>query len=242
MTTPTCSKCQRVIPADDINVARDVAFCRSCSLSYALSDLTHEDEEESNVDLNRPPNGTWHRETAIGTVVGASHFKLKSAAGLLFVTLFWNGIVSIFVTLAVAATLKNLHITPPESFPVPKMNGKEMGVGITVFLWLFLTPFITIGSILAVSLLSTLFGRTEVEVSGGIASIRVGIGPVAWTRRLDLSQMGTLRLHENVNRNGGNTESILVETRDGKEIKFGSLLPDNRRRYLLAALKAMLRR
>lgn len=239
MTTPTCPKCDHVIPVEDINVARDVAFCRACNLSHALSDLTHEDEEDARVDLNQPPPGTWHRATAIGTVAGASHFSLKGAAGLLLATLFWNGILSIFVILAIAATLKNLNIPAPESFPAPKMNGKEMSVGMTVFLWLFLTPFLAIGSMLAVSLLSTLFGRTEVEVSGGIASIRVGIGPVAWTRRVDLSQMGTLRLHENLNRNGSHTESILVETRNGKEIKFGSLLPHERRRYLLAALKLM---
>jgi hypothetical protein len=242
MNTPTCPACQRVIPADDINVSRDVAFCRACNLSHALSDLTHADEELARVDLNRPPSGTWHRNTAIGRAVGASHFSLKNAAGLLFITLFWNGIVSVFVTLAIAAALKNLNIPAPEWFPNPKMNGKEMGAGPTIFLWLFLTPFLTIGFFLAASLLSTLFGRTEVEVSGGIAAIRVGIGPLSWTRRVDLTQMRALRLHQSVNRNGAHTEVILAETNAGKEIKFGSLLPDVRRRYLIAALKQLLRR
>lgn len=241
MTTPTCSQCNRAIPLDDINVARDVAFCRACNLSHALSDLTHEKEEEVRVDLERPPRGAWCRNTARGTLAGASHFSFTGAAGLLFATLFWNGIVSVFVTLAVAATLKNLHITAPEWFPTPKMNGKEMGVGMTVFLWLFLTPFIAIGSMLAFGLLSTLFGRTEAEVAGGMISIRTGIGPVAWTRRFECSQVKSLRLDEKANRNGGNTERILIETRDGGTCKFGSLLTDERRRYLIAAIRQLLR-
>src|ERR1035438_2096743 len=33
MVIPTCSRCGKVIPSEDVNVANDVAYCRACNLS-----------------------------------------------------------------------------------------------------------------------------------------------------------------------------------------------------------------
>jgi hypothetical protein len=41
---PVCSQCQNTIPADDVNVASDVAFCRPCNHATKLSDLTSAEE------------------------------------------------------------------------------------------------------------------------------------------------------------------------------------------------------
>ena len=119
MRTPTCSKCGKVIPADDVNVARDVAFCRSCNLASPLSSLASGLVLDSNVDLYQPPQGCWHRPTGMGSLVGASHRSLLMALPLLGVALFWNGIVSIFVSLALASTLQLLGAPVPEWFPAP---------------------------------------------------------------------------------------------------------------------------
>lgn len=40
MVTPTCSKCGKAIPSEDVNVANDIAYCRACNLSHKLSALT----------------------------------------------------------------------------------------------------------------------------------------------------------------------------------------------------------
>jgi hypothetical protein len=125
--TPTCSKCRRVIPSDDINVAQDVAYCRQCNISYRLSDLTSGNDFGISVDLNRPPKGAWYRSDGGGTVIGATNRSLGAAFGLLFFALFWNGIVSVFVTFAISGTLHILHIPQPDWFPAPKMNGGDMG-------------------------------------------------------------------------------------------------------------------
>ena len=53
MTTPACPRCRRVIAAEEINVANDVAYCRLCNLAHSLSELTHRAELEAGVDFSR---------------------------------------------------------------------------------------------------------------------------------------------------------------------------------------------
>src|SRR6188768_339904 len=142
MVTPTCPKCSQRIPADDINVAADVAFCRPCNGAQSLSELAHGTGIDPNIDLARPPEGAWLREQALGKVVGATHRSVGGAIGSLLFGMFWNGIVSIFVALAVASTLALLGVSLPNWMPKPIMNGSAMGVGMTIFLWVFLSPFI----------------------------------------------------------------------------------------------------
>ena len=161
MPTPTCSKCKHVIPAEDVNVANDVAYCRQCNIAYALSKLTHGAELNESIDLNNPPAGTWFVRNGMDTVIGGTNRSLGTATGLLAIGLFWNGIVSIFISLALSATLHNLHISLPAWLPIPKMNGGNMNGGMTIFLWLFLTPFIVIGLSMIGAFLSAIAGKTR---------------------------------------------------------------------------------
>jgi hypothetical protein len=41
MVTPTCPKCKQAIPSEDVNVAKDVAYCRACNPKFG-SLLTEE--------------------------------------------------------------------------------------------------------------------------------------------------------------------------------------------------------
>ena len=240
MPAPTCSKCRRVIPSEDINVAKDVAYCRECNFSYRLSELTFNDDPGRNVDLHRPPPGAWYRSDGAGTIVGATHRSLGLAAGALFFALFWNGIVSVFVTFAMAGTLHLLHLPLPAWFPAPKMNGGEMGPGMVAFLWLFLTPFIAVGLFVAGTCLSGLFGKTEVQIQNSMGTIFTGIGALGWRRNFDVSQVRDVRLERRFNREGQDTFTLLIETREGKQSKLGSLLSPERRQFLLGALRKSL--
>lgn len=240
MPTPTCCKCRRVIPGDDINVAKDLAYCRECNLSYRLSDLTFNDNASTNVDLNRPPGGAWYRTDGGGAVIGATNRSFGTAFGMLFFALFWNGIVSVFVVFAIAGTLHNLHVPQPAWFPAPKMNGGEMGPGMVLFLWLFLTPFIGVGLFVASMCLSGLFGRTEVKIEGARGGIFTGVGALGWRRNFDASQVRDVRINQTRNSQGNDTFTILIETREGKQLKLGSLLSNERRQFVLGALRRSL--
>jgi hypothetical protein len=243
MRTPTCSNCGKTIPPDDVNVARDVAFCRACNLAYPLSSLASGLALDAKVDLHQPPPGCWHRRTGMGSLAGASHRSLGMALPLLGVALFWNGIVSVFVLLAVSSTLHLLNVPMPEWFPAPRMNDEAMGTGMTIFLWIFLTPFIVIGLGMIGGFLSCLAGKTEVSVDRGVVRIATGIGPVRWNRRFQASDLREIRMEEtrrNGN-NGGQKKEIIAELKSGRLVRFGSMLRDERRRFLAAAADEIIR-
>lgn len=244
MVNPRCLRCGGVIPSGDVNVERDVAFCRPCNLVYELSELASPDALVPEVDLAHPPHGCWHRPDAYGVMVGATHRSLGTAAGLLAASLFWNGIVSVFVLLAIAATLKLMGVTAPEWFPTPKMNGENMGVGMTIFLWIFLTPFMVIGAGMTLGLLSSLGGRTEVGNHRGEAWILTAIGPLGWKRRFPVNRLKNIRIEHRRSRDSdgdvSNKVRIVAELNDGRCIRFGSMLTPERRRYLASAATRIL--
>lgn len=244
MMAPTCPKCLTVLPADDINVAKDLAYCRACNLAHALSDLVDDEILANPPDLQHPPAGTWHEPGTVDTVIGASHRSWAAALGSLAVCLFWNGIVSVFVLVALSGTLYNLGVELPSWFPAPEMNDKTMGWGAVLFLWLFLTPFIAIGIAMAVVFLSSLAGRTELRLRPDLGTIFVGIGPLGWTRRFDPAFVQAVKLHEKTWRDSDgdvrNQREIHLGLQNGKTFKFGSMLRDERRRFLVAALRQAL--
>jgi hypothetical protein len=245
MKTPKCPRCGKIIPAEDINVAKDVALCRSCNHVSALSSLVSGFALDPDVDLHQPPPGCWHRVTGLGSVVGATHRSLGKALGLLAISLFWNGIVSIFVLVAISSTLQLLHVTVPDWFPAPKMNGGTMSTGMTIFLWLFLTPFILIGSAMIGGFLSCVAGHSEVRVERGEVAVSTGIGPIAWNRRFAASELKEIRIEEGMSRDsdGGTQRKVLIvaELQSGRLVKFGSALREDRLRFLAAVADKLIR-
>lgn len=196
------------------------------------------------VDLQNPPQGTWYATDTLCTVIGASHRAWGKALGLLGIALFWNGIVSVFVLVALSGTLNHFGVIAPEWFPAPKMNDQVMGLGMLLFLWLFLTPFIVIGSGMIIALVSTLGGRTEVRIQQGMGRVYVGVGSLGWTRRFDPAQVGRVEIGQRTWRNSdgdsGSQTEIHLELAGGKKLKFGSLLKEERQHFLVSALRQVL--
>ena len=244
MTVPFCPKCQGLLPAADINVAKDLAYCRACNLAHALSGLVAEQELVSApCDLQRPPAGTWYDQGPVDTVIGASHRSWPAALGALAVCLFWNGIVSVFVLIALSDSLHKLGIEAPAWFPAPKMNDRTMDWGAVVFLWLFLTPFIAIGSGMLLYLLSAVAGRTEVRLCQNQGTIFVGIGPLGWKRRFSTALVHTVTLREKIRQGkNGNTaqQEVHLELQDGETLEFGSMIPEERQHFFVSALRRAL--
>jgi len=246
MPKPVCQQCRREIPGEDVNVAADTVFCRACNFSFALSELTHRAELDPAVDPSRPPEGAWQRPEGRGMITGAKHFSAGKVFPLLGVMLFWNGIVSVFVLVTIGGTLHNLHIPIPAWFPVPSSSSDfaDQGPGMTIFLWLFLTPFLGIGMLLAVIFFSSLWGRTEVRVVDGAGMIFTGVSSAGYRRRFDARSVKDIYLKENasVGQNDGprTKDIIIIEMRDGKRLKFGSLFTEERRKFVAAALRRTL--
>ncbi|HSY19899.1 MAG TPA: hypothetical protein VK815_16265 [Candidatus Acidoferrales bacterium] len=234
MPVPICPKCRRTIPRDDVKIGKGVAYCRDCDQSYSLSDLVC----AATVDLQKPPKGAWYTSDARGTVFGANIRNPGGGVGLLCVGLFWNGILSFYIGIALSSTLKHLHVPLPSWFPNDKMvGGGEMTVGMTLGLWLFLTPFIFIGLFLVGSVLSSFFGHTEIRIIESKATIFTGIGRLGWKQRFDASQVKIVKTHEDHNSEGASPITIVIEMNNGKYRQFGTMLTEKHRQFLLAALQ-----
>jgi len=237
---PVCPSCGRGIPGQDINVASDIAFCRKCNLTHSLSALASGTVVDPEVDLSQPPAGSWFRRDGDGLVTGATHRSLGQALGLLFFSLFWNGIVSVFVMLAAASTLHRLGVSLPAGFPSTFARSNTLPLGMLVFLWLFLTPFIAVGILVASSFLSCLAGRTEVRLQGGQGVIFSGVGRIGIRRRFaasDVRDVGVQdRCWQDSQGRSRHAVSIVMDTTT-KPLKFGSMLSEARRRFLAGVLK-----
>lgn len=242
--TPSCPQCGRALPSEDVNPAKDVAYCRNCNLASALSRLVHGPGIDLAVDPANPPPGAWYRSDGLERVVGATHRSVGGAMGTLFFCLFWNGIVSVFVLFALASTLRHLDIAIPQWFPAPDMDGSSMSTGMTIFLWIFLTPFIAVGVALAAAFLSCIGGRTEVRISESDGVIFSGIGVLGLRKRFDRSTVKEVRVEDQHWRDSDGDRrrktQVVIETMQGRTLRFGSMLTEDRRRFVAAAVRAAL--
>lgn len=155
-----CTKCKRKIAAENINVAKDTAYCTSCESLTSLSTLL-ESTPSRNFDVRSPVGGTSVDDRGYNWTVSGSH---RSWMALFFVpfTLVWAG-----------GSLSGIY-------------GSQLASGeFDLSQSLFGLPFL-FGSIALITLcLMSLFGRTLVSVENGKALIFIGIGPVSWYRRFD---------------------------------------------------------
>lgn len=242
MSAPVCSQCLNPIPADDVNVAKDVAYCRACNRATPLSGLVHDETAETAlVDVAAPPRGCWRRDNGVEIEIGVSHRSLASFLVAFFIAAFWNGILSIFLGLCFAAWWVNITgDAPPAWLPQPIMNGSHMGWGMTIFLTAFLSPFLLIGLILLGIVLMTLAGTTVIRIRAEQGTLRTGIGPLGRTVRFEPASVTDVVI-QTQQRRGSKGEMhkstrIHIKT-PGKDIDLGLGLTRPRRNYIAAALR-----
>lgn len=228
-----------------MNVANDVAFCRPCNQVWKLSGLASDLIPDASLDLSHPPEGTWHASTGLGTVVGASHRSIPTAVGTLFFALFWNGILSVFLVVNIASTLNHFGLQSPGWLPTPRFQGGTPW-GMTLFLWFFLTPFIAVGALLIAGVASAIAGRTELLVRPSEGVVFSGIGSLGRRQRFNPALVKDVRLEERRWRDSDGDarrkSEVVLTLQDGKELRFGTALPPERRRFMAAAARQILLR
>jgi hypothetical protein len=243
---PVCSQCQNTIPAEDVNVASDVAFCRPCNHATKLSDFVTSGRTSSMelFDPTNPPHGAWARGGPDNMELCASH-RSESAWVMLGFCVVWNSGLSVFLALVISSTLNLLGVQMPNWFP-SDIDGSGMGVGDTLFMWLFLTPFILAGLFMFGLVLNLMFGRTTLRIGHSDGELFTGgIGPFGWTQRFNALEVSDVRYvdrrwRDSDGRDERITQGVLV-FRDGKEIEFGLNCPPERLQFLVAGAKTTLR-
>jgi hypothetical protein len=111
---------------------------------------------------------------------------------------------------------------------------------LTIFLWFFLTPFIVIGLIMFGAFLSRLGGKTEVRIQNNNGIVFTGIGTLGYRRHFERQAVKEVRIQNNPKNSDQPRTIIVIETRAGKLIKFGSMLREDRRKFVASAVRQTL--
>ncbi len=253
MSPNQCPACQAPITASDINIEQGVALCPECGKLSRLVDLIAQSEAADPELAANPPRGCRWYQDGMATVLVATTRSVGGAFFMLFFSLFWNRIVSVFVLIAVAGLYTNLVGPLPSWFPAPPLNGQGTGggssgagsggggmpLGMALFMCIFLIPFILIGAGTLLLALHSLFGRVEVRLLGDEGQVRNALGPLSWKRRFSTAEVTRITQGETSYTENGRAKPLIAIEAD-RTIKFGSGLSPRKRSWMMAALHALL--
>jgi hypothetical protein len=240
-----CPNCDESLAADSINIAEGVALCPRCGTLSRLSGLIQSSRSIQEI-LAQPPSGCSVQSDGRSVSVIVSHRSILSFVTCTGIALFWNGIVSVFALFAVAGLYSNLIGPLPDWFPAagiqdgkPIMNGQPMGIGETLFLCVFLTPFVTVGAALIFGMVFSLLGNTKIVIDEYESWAATGVLFLRWKQRFDPRRTQSVHFGSSL-WNTDESQSRAVELVADRTIKIGSGLPDERLEWLRALLISLL--
>jgi hypothetical protein len=233
-----CPRCDASLPVESINIQEGVALCPGCGVLSRLREVVDQTRPSGEI-LSQRPRGCTIEEGDQEIFVEASLRSASGFFGALFLCLFWNGIVSVFVLIAISGLYRHLIGPIPAWFPAPEMEGGD-SLGMTLFLCVFLIPFVTIGAFLIGTVLTTALGAVQAVVRDELVLIRTGIGRIAWTKRFDPRRYRQLTVTQNTKWQNNNQPTVVIEIIADETVQFGSMLTSARRDWMAAVLKEML--
>ena len=241
-----CPSCDEPLPADCINIKEGVALCPGCQNLIRLSEVNFSDRSIEEV-VKKPARGCSIAETSQGVVITASLRSIGAFIACAGFVLIWISIVSIFLLLTAAGLYSNLIGPLPVWFPSPglvngkpQINGGPMGLSETLFLCVFLTPFVIVGIGTACGALVSLIGKVEVVIDEHNSYVATGFGIMKWRTRFDPHQIREVKFTTSDCHSEGDSSRSIEITAD-RTVKFGSSLPPERKKWMWAALKSLLR-
>ncbi len=211
----TCPSCRSAIALDDVNVSTDLALCRTCAKSFRYSEVVGDSSQS--VSLDAPPAGAWFEQLPDGFRVGATT-RSWQALFLIPFTCAWSGMSMYGIYWRQIAS----HRFDP--------TGSLLGF-----------PFF-LGTCVLVSLCAlNVAGKVTVTRHADRLSIFIGVGWLGWTRNYSWSDFRSIRedlagsAWNNWNRQG---RVIILE--GARRATFGSVWSEDRRYFVLSAIRAML--
>ena len=211
-----CQYCQAPVALADVNVASDLALCRTCGKTMAFSEIAPI-PGAAEVDLQRPPKGVRIEENAIR---GRSIVYRKITPAVIFLipfTAVWSG---------------------GSMFGIYGTQIKEGQFDLARSL--FGLPFL-IGSLALISLvLFLLIGRWRIRYSQGLLEAALEIGPFGWTRRLACDRSARVSLRPAKWQNNHTPQELIEVECQGKTLKFGSSIPGEAKAFIAEALRRTL--
>lgn len=222
-----CPHCLKPIAPQDVNVSTDVALCRACNTSFALSQLVHQMVVPSSIDLANPPQGTWYRDDGVEVSLGASLRSVGSAVFFILFSTFWNGVTF----MGVLASLGLLPTSSNGSGSSPSSTSNAPSI-------LFMLPFILIGLLTALIAVMCLVGKLTITFRGDSGLVSTGVGPIALRRRFNPAEITSVTIDRASWRQ--NNRPVYQIRLNGTKVRLGSGLTKVRREFIAAALRMQL--
>jgi len=238
MSLNICPGCGTAIDADAINITEGVALCPSCGRLSRLSEVVERRRPVGEILENRT-RGCSVTQQGHEIVAKVRHFSLGGFLGLLALTLFWNGITGLFVLIAIAGLYSNLVGPIPHWFPAPPMQD-GMGLGMSIFICLFMIPFVAIGVGIFAGAILALLGKTVAVIGEYEAYVSTGVFMFRWRRHFNPQQVHQVELVPSGRNQNGNASGYKIAIRADEDIEFAQSLPDARREWLYAVLHELL--
>jgi hypothetical protein len=240
--TQRCPNCDTPLESTAINIQEGVALCPTCGQLTRLSLLNLSARAEPEI-LSQMPSGCRVESTAQSLTIWVSNRSVSDFLGHCVFAIFWNSILTIFLLQALAGLYFNMIGPLPDWFPtlgaengIPLVNDKAMGVGMTVFFCLFLTPFVIVGLWMSLTAVFSLYGSVVVFIGETESWVAPGIGGIRWRKRFDPRQVSAIYYQREQGEDASNTIEIQAE----RSIKFGVTLSKPRSEWLFVVLKNLL--
>jgi hypothetical protein len=213
-----CPLCGTNIGMDDVNVATDIALCRSCGKTSAFS-MVSGAAELSLDTLQNIPRGI-RMENDLRDGISIIYHRMSPI--LLFLVPFaaiWSGgsIGGIYVS----QIIKGQFDLEQSLFGIPFFIGTIVLVSAIIYLF---------------------FGKWRISLGDGAGSVFVGVGTLGWTRCFSYNResLVTLRM-TNVEVNHVPQKGILIRT-DEKEFIFGAMLKEDVKQFIAAIIAKEVKR
>lgn len=211
-----CSQCGAGITLADVNVASDIALCRSCGKTMPFSDIAPIPGAES-IDLNRPPKGVRIEESPIR---GRSIIYRKISPVVFFLipfTAVWSGFSM--------AGIYGSQITEGKFDPSRSLFG---------------LPFL-LGTIVLVSIIVfNLFGRWRFSMNRGLLEVATEVGPIGWTRRLACDKSARVAIRQSKWQKNNQVQHHIQVECSGGTLKFATMIPDEPKHFIAEAIRRMI--
>ena len=205
-----CPNCRATIPIQNINIQTDIGKCDACGSIFKVSDAFT--ELNPRFDINQTPAGAWYRQNFSQTTIGATT-RSYAAFFLVPFMIVWSG--------GSLGGIYGTQIISGEFNP---------------FMSLFGIPFL-IGSVVFWSLaLMAIWGKVELTFNHQGGTIFTGLGKIGITKHFQWNEISKIDEGSSNHRYpGGHGAQIVLKKK--KRYSFGSGLNEERRYYLLQALK-----
>ena len=207
-----CPGCRSPIPLEDINVAKDIALCRSCGKTWTFSAVRSAAEMDE-VNLEQPPRGVRVETDQDGATTIRYHRISPVLIFLIPFTAAWSGLSMACIY---GSQFKRGHFDLHQS--------------------LFGLPFLVGTVILCSVIMFLLLGRWEIKLRRDEGTVFVGVGPVGWRRRFACGPGVQVSLERSsLEVNHRQQEAIVVSQAGQKLISFGAPMQSREVKVFIAA-------